>query len=230
MRILSTKILSPKQIGLFKNTRIDLKMYDSIRLDSIDFKTPIELNYSIFTSQNGVEFFLKTARKDKLQIQGLPCFCVGEKTASLLEQNGFQVLHHENYATDLANFLVENHREKSFSFFCGDKRRNTLPEVFQRNQIDFKEILTYKNQPVYRIFTEKFDVILFFSPSGVESFTAKNKIPTNCHSICIGTTTAKEAKKHTSKILISKTTTVESVIEKTIELKNNINPDTGILL
>jgi uroporphyrinogen-III synthase len=56
------------------------------------------------------------------------------------------------------------------------------------------------------------DGILFFSPSGIKSYVLKNAITTETL-FCIGNTTATEAKKHSTNIIIAKNQTIESVIE-----------------
>ena len=64
---------------------------------------------------------------------------------------------------------------------------------------------------------QKWDGILFFSPTGVKSFFAENKIA-NSAAFCIGQTTASEVKKYTANVFEAEKTTVESVIEKAIKI------------
>jgi len=54
--------------------------------------------------------------------------------------------------------------------------------------------------------------VLFFSPSGVESFLSKNTTDKKV-AYCIGETTANEARKHFSDVRVAKIPTVESLIE-----------------
>ena len=57
--------------------------------------------------------------------------------------------------------------------------------------------------------------MLFFSPSGVESYTLKNDL-NDVTAFCIGKTTAAAAKKYTDSIVIAKETTIESVLKSVV--------------
>jgi uroporphyrinogen-III synthase len=148
------------------------------------------------------------------------CFCVGERTKALLEENGLKVIKMTEYASELAEYLVKNYKNDAFHFFCGNIRSEEIPSKLKANNISFKEIEVYKTSLNPKRIEREFDAILFFSPSGVRSFTSENKIK-NSAAICIGTTTAAEAKKHTENVVISNTTTVESVIAKAVKILNN---------
>ena len=71
-------------------------------------------------------------------------------------------------------------------------------------------------------FHQLFDGILFFSPSGVQSFMVENSME-SAMAFCIGETTASEAKKHTENVVIANSTSIESVIAKSVKtlLKND---------
>jgi len=218
MTILSTKILTPSQKHILNNAQVAVQDYEAIK---IKFKiTDIDPNFSnvIFTSQNTVKAFLKIIADQKLNSLSYSAFCVGSKTKSLLEKNGINVLEMAHYGTDLANILIKKHPNKTFLFLCGDKRRPELPSYLIKHKVTFKEQVVYQNTPNPLTFASNFDGVLFFSPSGVESYSIKNDIKNNI-AFCIGTTTAAEAQKHTNNIIISNTPTVESVLEKVIEYK-----------
>ena len=70
---------------------------------------------------------------------------------------------------------------------------------------------------------EIFDAILFFSPSGIESFLEKNNF-TNEQIFCIGTTTASALPTDYKKVIIAETPTNEILINECINyLKNKYN-------
>jgi uroporphyrinogen-III synthase len=58
-----------------------------------------------------------------------------------------------------------------------------------------------------------------FSPSGVQSYFGANK-PQKETIVCIGNTTATAAKLYTDQIAIANTTSIESVIAKTVKVLN----------
>ena len=63
-----------------------------------------------------------------------------------------------------------------------------------------------------RKFDDKFDGILFYSPSGIESYLVDNN-NFDAVAFCIGFTTAFEAEKHFKKVEVAKLPTIESVIK-----------------
>jgi uroporphyrinogen-III synthase len=217
MTVLSTKILTSSQKSMLAHANIQLEDYDAIKIDYLT-NTQIDPNFKniIFTSQNTVKVFLKIIGPKKLRNNTYSGFCVGEKTKSVLENNGIKVLEMTNYGAELAKILVTKYQNESFLFLCGDKRRNEIPSFLTKHNVRFKEQRVYQNSPNPITFTTDFDGILFFSPSAIASYTTKNKIK-NSVAFCIGTTTASEAQKHTKKIIIAEKPTIESVLAKAIE-------------
>ncbi|MFZ0491142.1 MAG: uroporphyrinogen-III synthase, partial [Salegentibacter sp.] len=117
--VLSTKKLSTNQKELLLNAGLSLVEYDAIK---IEFQPLPALTSSvenaIITSKNAA----KVVIKEKLQIKN--CFCVGDKTAALLENNGFSVIETAEQASALAEIITAQYCDKSFTFFCGNKRRD----------------------------------------------------------------------------------------------------------
>ena len=54
--------------------------------------------------------------------------------------------------------------------------------------------------------------MLFFSPSGIDSYLKMNTSD-EMVAFCIGETTAAEARKHFENVIVSKVSTIESVIK-----------------
>ena len=221
--VLSTKKLSPSQRDLLINAGVSLVEYNAINIEFVPFDTPAAIENAIFTSQNGVKSFFEDVRSrisTSLDVNFIEnCFCVGEKTKALLEENGQKVIKMTEYASELSEYLVKNHKSDSFYFFCGNIRSDVIPLALKENNIVFEEIEVYKTTLSPKNFERQFDAILFFSPSGVRSFYEKNN-PSRVQSVavCIGTTTATEAKKYNDKVVISNSTIVESVIAKTVKI------------
>ncbi|MDX1364838.1 MAG: uroporphyrinogen-III synthase [Arenibacter latericius] len=230
--LLSTKILSTSQKAILSNPKFQLAEYDSLKIDLLHQEIDTSYKHIIFTSQNTVKAFLKNIQQ-KANLNGeenistitsqITAYCVGEKTKALLEENDIKVIAVTHYGAELAKILVEQYANTSFLFLCGNKRRYEIPTRLKENNIHFKEQVVYENSPNPKAFTKQFNGILFFSPTGIQSYQIKNSIKESI-AFCIGTTTAAEAKKHTSNIIIAKKPTVESVLEKVIEhYKSKIN-------
>ncbi|RSK41444.1 uroporphyrinogen-III synthase [Mangrovimonas spongiae] len=210
MTILSTKILTQEQKNVLTKANINVIDYNAITIDFLDFDDEIIAENAIITSKNAV----KAVIDKKVVIKN--CFCVGEKTKALLEENGQNVTKMTNYGTDLAKFIVKNHKNEHFWFFCNNIRRDELPNILTKNNISFKEVEVYKTALNKQLISKPFDAVLFFSPSGIESFTANNSLK-NKAIFCIGKTTAKAAKPFAENIHIANKPTIESVLKSVVK-------------
>ena len=212
--ILSTKKLNPDQRKLFSQKGLCIVDYDAIAIEFLNFKNPGAIDNAIFTSQQAVRSFV-AKNKGSLGIKN--CFCVGNKTKNLLEENGLKVVEIAQNATELSQNIVKNYKNKVFYYFCGTIRREELPNALKNEKMTLFEVKTYKTVLKTKKFDQKWSGILFFSPSGVASYISGNKHQTNTYAFCIGQTTAASAKKHFKNVVVAPTNTIESVLEKTIE-------------
>lgn len=215
MRILlATKILSETQKKSFEHSDFQIIQHDFITIKHSGTLPQITGDILLFTSQNAVRSVLKSQMLPHLK--SIPAVCVGEKTAKLLKENGWKVLFFKPYAADLAVEILQKIGHRKITFFCGNLRRDTLPDFFNKHNLAFEEIQVYQTHYTPEAISEKVYGILFFSPSEVKSYLLKNSITTQIL-FCIGTTTAQEAQKHSLKVVIADSPTVESVIAKCLE-------------
>ena len=215
--VLSTKKLSLNQKELLLNSGLTFVEYNAISIDFVAFNTPKQIENAIFTSKNAVKAVYGT-KNPTPEIKY--CFCVGKKTKALLEENGQKVIKMTQYGSELVKYLIKSHKNDIFYFFCGNKRLETIPKGLKEAAINFSEIETYKTTLNPSRFERQFDGVLFFSPSGVQSFVSENKLEKSI-AFCIGTTTAAEAKKYTENVVISNATSIESVIAKAVKTLKN---------
>lgn len=211
-RILSTKKLLPNQRALLLHAGFRLIEADFIKIEYRNTDLSHVLDHIIFTSKNAVKSVLQ--HKNSAGLKNKPCFCVGKKTARLLEQNGFKVIMQKNYAKELAAEILRDYAHYGFTFFCGNLRKDDLPEALSEHHVRFNEIEAYTTLMTPRKITSPLDGILFFSPSGVESYLAENSI-TDEVCLCIGTTTARSLEGVAKNIVIARAPEVESVIAGT---------------
>lgn len=216
MRVLSTKKLLQNQRELLLNAEFSFLDYDALRVTYLDVEIPETTTNSIITSQNGARAFLAQMPQGAAHNS---YYCVGKKASALLSQNDLKVAHIAQNGAELAQFIVKNRQNEAFSYFCGNNRRDELPSILKEAGILCNEIIVYETHEQLQAFKQTFDGVLFFSPLGVSAFAKANPVPT---AFCIGETTAKEARKHTNKVVVSNATTVESTIAKAVKyLKTN---------
>ncbi|MCW4469222.1 uroporphyrinogen-III synthase [Flavobacterium sp. MFBS3-15] len=219
-RVLSTKKLLPNHRQLLLNADLAVLEADFITVYYKPFViTTINQNL-IFTSQNAVKSFLKHEKAG--DYLAYPVFCVGGKTKEAIERAGFKVTAFAEYAEELAEIIKRDHSGESFTFFSGNMRRDTLPDALANAGIAFNEIEVYETvlSPVNINATP--DAVLFFSPSGVESYLKENVIG-DAVCFCIGKTTASALEGINEKIVIANKPTVENVIVQCVNYYKNQN-------
>lgn len=207
--VLSTKKLQTNQMHFLLNAGFSVIEADFIKITSLPFQLKMQPSLLLFTSQNGVRSVLEN--KDVAFLKQFPSICVGTKTRKLLEDNGFQVLQNTEYAEELAPIIQKEYHLQHITFFAGNIRSNVLPIAMQEANIPFDEYIVYENQADPSEIKAETDALLFFSPSGIQSYLQKNTI-TNQVCFCIGTTTADALNGITENCVIANQQTVENVI------------------
>jgi uroporphyrinogen-III synthase len=211
--LIVTKKLTKKQKNRFPDGDFQLMEHNFIRTKKIVFSVEKNHEVVVFTSKNGVKSVWKQQREI---LENKTIICVGVKTKTFIEKKGFQVDETADYAEDLIGIIDQKYKGKTFTFFCGNIRRDTIPNYFKENQIAFEEVIVYKTKTHSKAISENFDGILFFSPSAIASFLEKNELK-NETCFCIGTTTAKALESRTKNIIIASKPTVEHVIDEVIQ-------------
>ena len=213
IQILSTKTLLDNQREALTNANLNVVEVDFIETKSQAFELNGINDNLIFTSQNAVQSFLLGPKSEDLKTKNV--FCVGLKTKILLSENGFNVIAYTGYAEDLAEIITLIYANESYTFFSGNLRRETLPQALKEAKIKFNEIQVYETKLTPQKIKTPVDAILFFSPSGIESYLKENKIK-NETCFCIGTTTSSALEGITKNIIIADQPTIEDVIEEVI--------------
>ncbi len=204
----------PNQRQFLLNAGFSVLEADFISVENKDFTFTEIFDNLIFTSANAVKAVASKA--DVQEIRRKPCFCVGEKTAELLDEVGFTVMETADNASALAEMIKQHYANETFTFFCGSLRMETLPMSLKIAGVGFNEIETYETVLAPKKVSSEVDGLLFFSPSAVESYLTENKI-TQQICFCIGATTAKALEQKTKNIVIANKPSVENVIIQTIQ-------------
>ncbi|MEO6636749.1 MAG: uroporphyrinogen-III synthase [Ginsengibacter sp.] len=171
---------------------------------------------AVFTSMNAVE----AVRKFIPDQSSWKIFCIGNTTKNLLKN----IFGEENItgtadnALDLAENIIRVSSIRKVYFFCGDQRRDELPEKLKDNNIELEELMVYKTIETSKVISKKYDGVLFFSPSAVQSFFSLNAISADTKVFAIGSTTANALKPFTQQHVITadrpgKNNLVEQAIE-----------------
>lgn len=158
----------------------------------------------VFTSMNAVE---AVAAQQEHHQPDWAIYCIGHTTMQLAKKyfGEHSIAGTANSASELAELIASENDTDEVLFFCGDQRRDELPAILRSNHIEVTEIVVYQTIQVSHKVEKNYTGLLFFSPSAVESFFAKNKVNEQTILFAIGNTTATAIKKYTTnKIIISK--------------------------
>jgi len=210
--VFSTKKLSNEQRQLFdKRMKVDsddfVQIYSN-RMPAAELKKDIQ--NVIITSRNAVEALSDSVDTAALNFKNI--YCVGRRTKKLIESRIGKVAHVSANAKALAEHLVEFMEGTDVTYFCSNIRLDELPNILAENNIQLNEVIAYETKHAAVKVPDSVKRVLFFSPSGVESFLSKNNAD-KLVAFCIGETTATEARKQFKNVRVAKIPTVESVIK-----------------
>jgi uroporphyrinogen-III synthase len=210
--LLSTKKLSFPQQQLVEHSGVGLVHYDILRIKNLEVNlVPKHIPNVIITSKNAIPALLEW----KQHIKNV--FCVGDVTAERLIFHGFLPQIVASDSITLAKKIMSGHAHKPFIYFCGEQRRDELPQIFADNNITLNELIVYESEIVEKSFDRIFAAVLFYSPRGVYAFAKANKHQPQC-AICIGETTAAAARELFPKVVVANKQTVENVLTTAIKL------------
>lgn len=174
----------------------------------------------VFSSKNAVEAVAECIRTKKPIWK---VYCIGKTTSSLVKQFFGEdvVTVTADNAITLAERIILN-KEQEVYFFCGDKRRDELPDLLKQNNILVNEIEVYTTTILQHKLEKDYNAVLFFSPSALQGFFKKNSVKDGAVLFAIGNTTAEEIKKFSSNmIIVSDKPNKKELIEKTIGFFSN---------
>lgn len=213
---LAASVYSTKKLSELQKEKVSLAIgiqdsdFIKIRFNRIPPKLiKNQLENVIITSQNGVEALLNSFTKEALDFKNI--FCVGRRTKKLIENKIGSVVHAAKNATKLAEYLSTELKNKEATYFCSDLRLDVLPNSLKGNGILLHEIEVYKTMLSPIKINEEFSGVLFFSPSGIESYLEVNH--TDKVAFCIGETTAVQARKYFKNVQVANLPSVDSLIE-----------------
>jgi uroporphyrinogen-III synthase len=185
-------------------------------------------DWVIFTSKNGVAFFLDGLRK-KIPLT-IKIAAVGVKTKLELEKRGYQVhfvptsFVAEVFAEELLKELSGNER---ILFPKGNLARDVIPVKLREFGVFLDELIVYgtkanvekKQELITALKLGKVNIITFTSPSTVDSFvyllegTNWREWAKKCTIACIGPITEKEALLYFPHVIVPKEYTVEALLQ-----------------
>lgn len=160
---------------------VDIDFVPFIKVESVPFKefrkSKIDvLSFSavIFTSRNAVDNYFRICEEAKIEVPAdMKYFCITEQTANYLQK--YIIIRKRKIFTGTRTTkelldVIKKHKGEKFLYPCSDIRKDDIPNFLTVNDFDYQEAVMYRT--VSNDLSDlklNYDVIAFFSPSGVKS-------------------------------------------------------------
>jgi len=129
----------------------------------------------ILTSKTAVDHFFRIADETRFKVpDAMKYFCMSEAVAFYLQKyvvyRKRKIFYGRQNIGDLVDVL-KKHKTERFLLPCSDILRANIPDTLNENNIAFSKLILYRTVAADLSDLEdvKYDVLVFFSPSGIES-------------------------------------------------------------
>jgi uroporphyrinogen-III synthase len=169
---------------LARKYNVSLEFHPFIRVEGVPAKEfrkqKIEIaNYTavIFTSRNAIDHFFRICEEMKISVsQDTKYFCITEAVALYLQKFILYRKRKVFYGADGSNKslfdVINKHKEnEKFLYPCSESLDNEITTWLKNHNCEFATPVLYKtvSNDVTAIMQHEFDIICFFTPSGVKS-------------------------------------------------------------
>ena len=229
-KVLSTKKLEASLIEKAKQNNIEIIEQTAISINKIHTKekwreihhyAEAGSQYVVFTSRHAVQAIKSFLHVyvNSMTVQW-KIFSLSGRTKDSIEEHldlFGEIIDTAQDASSLAKKIID-HKVEDVIFFCGNKRRDELPDALKKASIVVKQVIVYNTTETAQLATDDVDGILFFSPSAVNSFFTVNSLKRNTVCFAIGKTTAKWVSLFSNnKTIISELPNQEGVLAAAIK-------------
>ncbi|MBU1013516.1 MAG: uroporphyrinogen-III synthase [Bacteroidetes bacterium] len=190
MKIKNILVSQPKPLDLEKSPygdlalkyKLNIEFYKFIKIEGIpakDFRKD-RVNIAdhtavIFTSRSAVDNFFRIAKELRIEVSDtMKYFCISESTAFYLQKyvqyRKRKIFHGKQNFADLID-IIRKHKGEKFLLPCSDIHKVSMSELLDSNEIDYTKAVIYKTvaSNLSKLEIERYDMLVFFSPSGIAS-------------------------------------------------------------
>lgn len=221
MKILFTKTGIENEVSQRLGKHFLYDFVDVLKIRHLQ-QHPFNLKNSslIFTSIHGVRAFFENGFKpneDFSRENFNKIYVVGGKTKKELRKFGFGAFRATQHVSELSDFIIESAPDEKFLHFCGNLALDVLDKTLPLQNICYEKIILYETELCYPKITDIYDVVCFFSPSGVRSFAKFNSFE-GMKIFSIGETTTAKLKNFTeNKIYTSTENNLEDLLDLVVK-------------
>ena len=227
--VLSTGELSHELVERAATAGVSIAVIPFIKIEAItdtrvkeDIDRITSTNATVvFTSRNAVEAVITILDN---RIPDWTVFSIEGSTSEFAAEHfgNDRVIEGGFDGRSLAGTIIQRSKEKEVFFFCGDQRRDELPDLLRSKGIAVHEIIVYRNVPTPQRIDRDLDAIMFFSPSAVKSFFSMNEWKEGTIAFVIGSTTATAVVGKASSVIVADRPSREVMIDEVIAHFNTV--------
>lgn len=223
-RLLITKKISPALISFSGLKGVDIMEKELIKIVPLNTKEIIDKIRNLysseatvaFTSKNAVTIVADAVKDGNPSLPDWKIYCLEGLTREEVIKHFSKdlIAGTARNARSLATEIQKNATGRKIIFFCGNKRRDELPDILKDNGIQVEELIVYETEFSPVKIVDDFAAVVFFSPSAVESFFSVNGLDEKVVCFSVGRTTTEAIKRFAgNRIITSEKTSEESIME-----------------
>ena len=171
----------------FRQQRVDLAQHSAV----------------ILTSRLAVDHYFRIAKEMRFEVpDSMKYFCISESTAYYLQkyvQYRKRKIFHGTIKFDEVVALMKKHKNETFLLPCSDLLKSSIPNALDAGGFNYTKAVMYRTvcSDLSDLSDVKYDVLVFFSPSGIESLFKNfpDFVQGNTKIAVFGPTTAKAAEQ-----------------------------------
>ncbi len=193
-----------------KKFNLEIDFHKFIRIDGVkarEFRKEriniLEHDAVIFTSRLAVDHFFRICKEMRIRVpDAMKYFCVSESITYYLQKyvryRKRKIFSGGKTFKDLME-KIEKYKDEKFLLPCSNIHKQEIPKLLEKNKIKYSIAVIYKTlcSKLSNLDINKYDMIVFFSPLGVESLFKNFPDYKQGDSViaAFGPTTAKSVKK-----------------------------------
>ena len=205
LKVLSTKLLDESLTDSAHAMGIDLTCEEFIRVLplEIDMAELMSIQYDamVFTSSNAVRCFFDN---ENIEVSDYtkPIYSISGKTKEELTDYSMEPVAIADNALQLADKILADKNIRSVLHICGNIKLDVLEKKLTASGVRYTPFTVCETLLNSILLRENYEAVMFFSPSGVDSFVMKNALDRDTLYCCIGDTTADTLRSINDKLTI----------------------------
>lgn len=167
---------------LAKKYKVNVDFHKFIKIEgvkAVDFRKDripiLDHTAVIFTSRNAVDHFFRLSKEMRAEIPDtMKYFCVSEAIAFYLQKyvqyRKRKIFYGRHNFAQLLEIIVK-HKSENFLLPCSDVSEKDLSKILKDNKVKHSKAIMYQTvaSDLSAVEINKYDLLVFFSPSGVKS-------------------------------------------------------------